>query len=211
MCSLPGMISADAHSLLLDNQIWGEQIRRLAENSGWDFPTNGWDARWGDARKGESFASHVEPKLMLFYACHLVSKLLGEVLPLRKQVGKLYKLKKITPSPQAEMLLTRPPCPSCSKWMAEFEEMTGIHFTWALIPNLGEMLETRKENGYHAYLNPTLPAADPPPPLKSTIVQVVLPKSTIRDQLTITISDDSDSELMGPPPSKKTSRMKKKA
>jgi len=157
MCALPGKTQQpyQPHPLLLDCDIWNAEVKRLADRHGYAFHTNGWDARFGPERQGEAYASHVEPKLMLFYACRLLCKLTGGKV-VKKQVLKLYKIHELAPKHVAEILLTRPSCTCCKKFQQEFKGMTGLLFTFSVIPTLGEMMETKDGEKVHGYLHPTM-------------------------------------------------------
>jgi hypothetical protein len=58
------------------------------------------------------------------------------------------------PIPEVEISIARLPCACCKKSRQEFEETTGIAFTVTIIPNLGNMLETRDQNEVNGYEKP---------------------------------------------------------
>lgn len=73
-------------------------------------------------------ASHVEPKLMLFYTCHLLGTFTG-IQSISEPVGRLYKLRNMKSSPKAEeVFLSRVPCQSCKRFQELFKDLTGIKF-----------------------------------------------------------------------------------
>ena len=153
--ALPGNKELPAHPRLLDNLVWVAEVRRMSAFHGFVFPTNGWELIRGEDRRGESFASHVEPKLMLFYACHLLIRLTKEALELKIQVAMLPRLLELTSEHTAEIHLSRRPCHTCKAFQRFMKRTTGIDFEFVIITNLGIMKETRDKRGNHIYENPS--------------------------------------------------------
>ena len=160
ICSISGS-SAPANNLihpkLLDSAVWTEQVHRLGTFFRHRFRCDGFDEYHGHP-KGTSYASHVEPKLMLWYACRLFTKLTGgEPLPLDEQVDMLpggLKLLIGTTKPKAEVLVSRKPCTDCEKFQQLMTRKTGIEFKFIILANLGKLREGKDQKGYHTYLSP---------------------------------------------------------
>jgi len=160
ICSISGSsVPADNHNheKLLDSSVWTEQVHRLGTFYRHRFRLNGFDEHHGHP-KGTSFASHVEPKLMLWYACRLFTKLNGgEPLPLDEQVDMVpggLKLLIGNTKPKADIFVTRNPCTDCDKFRLLMKKKTGIEFSFIVMANLGKRSETRDEKGRHVYMSP---------------------------------------------------------
>lgn len=158
ICSISGL-SAQAsnhnHPKLLDSELWTEQVYRFGSFYRHSFRSGGFDEHFGYP-KGASFASHVEPKLMLWYACRLFTKLNGgEPLPLDDQVDMLpggLKLLIGSTQPKADVVVSRAACTDCEKFRLLMKKKTGIEFNFIVIANLGKLKEGRDEKGLHKYM-----------------------------------------------------------
>ncbi|KAN0110499.1 hypothetical protein V8E51_006886 [Hyaloscypha variabilis] len=147
MCAISGSkMCVKEHGKLLDNNFWGAQTFRFGIFHGHDFPTNGYEVHRGE-KQGTDFASHVEPKLMLWFAWSLLRRISEKAHPIEKEIGMLYKLKRISNPIAAEIVISRAACPTCEKFQAVIEEITGLKFKIIVIPNLGTLpLEKNKYN-----------------------------------------------------------------
>lgn len=134
------------HPKLLDSQEWTNEVFRFGSFHGHQFRTNGWDRFHGKV-DGAAAASHVEPKLMLFYACRLLGKLTG-IQTIAEQGSRLYKLRDIRPSPNAEIFLSRAPCESCKRFQELVEDITAIKFTIRVCANVACVSLSRDRHGY---------------------------------------------------------------
>ncbi|KIN04254.1 hypothetical protein OIDMADRAFT_26867 [Oidiodendron maius Zn] len=147
MVAFPGWKAcAEAHPRLLDSDIWSNKVLEFAENVGHHFKLDGWDI-YHKMREGLFQASHVEPKLMLSFACYLQKKRLKEKLDLRK----LHHLRRLTSRIEAEIIISEEPCASCKKFKEDIELVTGLKFTFKVCENLGMLKSYRDSHGRKKY------------------------------------------------------------
>jgi hypothetical protein len=147
MMALPGWkCCADAHPKLLDSEIWSERVKEFAQNVDHKFWASGYD-KFHNKENGDMYASHVEPKLMLFWACRLQTKRMGWKLNLRQ----LHYLRHIKSRTEAEILISSEPCLSCQKFKELIELVTGLKFNFKLCPNLGLLHSYKDSRGQKRY------------------------------------------------------------
>ena len=147
MCALPGWTPcALEHPKLLDSEFWTDQVQIFAEFVGHKF-TNGSFDKHHKVPVGTTFASHVEPKLILFMACREFEKLIGEELHL----GQLWKLNRLKSTMEAEVIISEAPCRDCLRFKIMVEELTGLKFSIKLAPNLGQLKPQRDARGSRFY------------------------------------------------------------
>jgi hypothetical protein len=145
MCAFPGWTAcAEPHPKLLDSQFWTQQVLKFAEIYGYKFQKGSYDDHHR-VPVGSTYASHVEPKLMLYIACKELQNLTGEEFHL----GKLYMLKRSTM--QAEIVISENPCQNCKLFKSMLEELTGLKFSVKLAPNLGQLKPKRNHQGSRYY------------------------------------------------------------
>jgi len=122
MCSIAGYTKSDHdYEKLLDSGLWTDEVLRFGKFHGHDFRSDGWDG-YHRRESGSGFASHVEAKLILWYSCHLLSKSIGKVLPIKKQVAFLPRLCNMNNNYEAEVLISRPACSNCEAFRVLMEE-----------------------------------------------------------------------------------------
>jgi hypothetical protein len=152
MAALPGWVeSVDPHPKLLDSELWTEVVKPLADFHNHKFATGLYDARH-KKEKGYSYASHVEPRLMVWFAIDLLQKRTGKVGSPLEQRGNIWKLKdEIQETIEAEIVLSRPPCPQCRAFQQFFERYTPIKFSFIVMKNLGEAREVKNKQNYKSF------------------------------------------------------------
>ena len=150
--ALPGWVeSVDPHPKLLDSGLWTEVVKPLADFHNHKFPTGQYDARH-KKEKGYSYASHVEPRLMVWFAIDLLQKRTGVVGSPLEQRGNLWKLRnEVQETIEAEIVLSRPPCPQCRAFQQFFESYTPIKFSFIVMKNLGEAREVKNKQSYKSF------------------------------------------------------------
>lgn len=147
MMALPGWTPcADPHPKLLDSEIWCEYVLQVAANLDHHFQSGSFD-RVHNKRDGTTYASHVEPKLVLWFACYLLTKRMGEKLNLRK----LWLLRRLETRIEAEIIISEEPCHSCKKFTEVIELVTGLKFTFKVCTNLGTLKHYRNIHGQKQY------------------------------------------------------------
>jgi hypothetical protein len=144
MTALSGWVqNADPHPKLLDSGLWTKVVKPFADFHNHKFKTAGYDTQH-KKEKGYTHASHVEPRLMVWYAIDLLQKHTGKVGSPLDQRGDLWKLsKKVQDNIEAEIVLSRPPCDQCLAFQKFFEEYTPIKFSFIVMTNLGKAMEVR--------------------------------------------------------------------
>jgi hypothetical protein len=147
---------AEAHPRLIDSSIWTAKVMEFATNHGHSFRGDGFD-KFHKKPIGTSFASHVETKLMMAFACGLLTRRLGEKLDVRK----LYKLHELKSRKEAEILIPRPACEECQKFQHIMELVTGIKFSLTVCKTLGFVDPVRDKRGYLTYPNYATESYDP--------------------------------------------------
>ena len=154
MLAFPGRKAcADAHDKLLDSEIWAEYVHKFAKHIEFKFRGDGFD-KWHDKEEGSSFASHVEPKLMLFFACYLLVNRMGHELNLHM----LWLLHNLKSRIEADIFISEEPCTDCKRFKAAIETHTGLKFSLKVCQNLGILKPYRDEKGRRKY--PRYPEED---------------------------------------------------
>jgi hypothetical protein len=147
MMAFPGWKNcAEAHPKLLDSEIWHDYVLQFAENIDHDFRTDGFDLYHGK-KKGSSYASHVEPKLLLWFVCHLYTKKTNKPPNLRR----LHVLRRILSGIEVEIVISEEPCRSCQLFKEEIEIVTGVKFTFKVCSNLAVLKAYRDTYGRKRY------------------------------------------------------------
>ncbi|KAH9216970.1 hypothetical protein DL95DRAFT_445088 [Leptodontidium sp. 2 PMI_412] len=136
------------HPKVLDSEIWSRLAFTWGDDFGHLFRPNGWESHRG-AAKGTDFASHVEPKLMLWFATREWTKLSGQQLPLEKQVKRLWELQDLQHKIVAEVVLDRVPCDCCKEFKRRLEKFTGhkLRFKFMICPNVAVMDSVFNKHG----------------------------------------------------------------
>ncbi|KAH7342823.1 hypothetical protein BKA65DRAFT_595873 [Rhexocercosporidium sp. MPI-PUGE-AT-0058] len=146
--ALPGWTPCvEDHPRLLDCALWTKEVQRWAEFHNHHFPTHPFDQYHGKAQ-GHACASHVEPRLMLWFACDRLRELRGIDKPIRVLLGELFRLRDYDVKMEAEVFLTRDPCRKCLEIKKLIEDYTRILFHIRVIPNLGELQPERNKHGW---------------------------------------------------------------
>ncbi|PBP27435.1 hypothetical protein BUE80_DR001753 [Diplocarpon rosae] len=144
--ALPGWaVCHEYHPKVLDSGFWTEEVQRWGEFHNHNFQGNPYEQH-NHKPKGYTNASHVEIRLMLWYACERLKELQGVEKPTRALLGELWRLRNYDRT-AAEIFLTRTPCQPCLNIIKLIEEYTGITFHIRHMPNLGELQPTKK-NGW---------------------------------------------------------------
>ncbi|KAK2629270.1 hypothetical protein QTJ16_000090 [Diplocarpon rosae] len=144
--ALPGWVAChEYHPKVLDSGFWTEEVQRWGEFHNHNFQGNPYE-QYNQKPRGHANASHVEIRLMLWYACERLKELQGVEKPIRALLGELWRLRNYDRT-AAEIFLTRSPCQPCLEIIKLIEEYTGITFHICHMPNLGE-LQPVKRNGW---------------------------------------------------------------
>ncbi|KAI6710523.1 hypothetical protein PZA11_003171 [Diplocarpon coronariae] len=145
--ALPGWVTChEYHPKVLDSGFWTEEVQRWGEFHNHNFPSHPYEMTHLKP-KGHASASHVEIRLMLWYACERLKELQKVEKPIRALLGELWRLRDYNQKAEAEIFLTRPPCEPCLEIIKLIEEYTRITFHIRHMPNLGE-LQPIKKNGW---------------------------------------------------------------
>ncbi|CAG8956190.1 hypothetical protein HYFRA_00012107 [Hymenoscyphus fraxineus] len=126
---------------ILDSTIWTREVFHLATYRDHKMKSNGYETHKG-LPKGYTFCSHVEPKLMLWFACRWLIKVSDQSFSsIRKQVANIWRInqKGMPTPPKAEVVIDRLPCKSCRDIRGLIEEMTGIKYYFHYIPKVGNV------------------------------------------------------------------------
>ena len=147
MLALPGWKTcAEAHDRLLDSELWSERVHQFAEHVGHQFRTDGFDLLH-NKKVGLSHASHVECKLMLWFAHHIYARRIKEEVNFRKLIC-LHSLKSTI---EADIVVSEEPCKQCKTFKNLIEWYTGLKFTFKVCSNLGLLQSYRDANGRKSY------------------------------------------------------------
>jgi hypothetical protein len=147
MFAFPGWKSCvEEHPRMLDSEIWSDRVLQFADLHGHTFRTDGFDVHH-QKKVGASFASHVEGKLMLFFACELLQRRVHEKLDLRR----LWRLRDLTSGTEAKIFISEKACNDCLKFKRVVESVTGLNFTFQVCKNLGMLHPFRTPKGYKRY------------------------------------------------------------
>jgi hypothetical protein len=142
MFALPGSQCAENHPRLLDSEMWNKEVKRWGGFHNHIFRKYVFDESNGK-EAGDTYASHTEPRLMLWFSCYMLEKLIGVVQPIREQIGYLFRITDLKRGIQAELYLTEAPCKPCLLFQQLIEEYTGIKFTVIVVPNVGHLKPKR--------------------------------------------------------------------
>ncbi|KAG9237751.1 hypothetical protein BJ875DRAFT_481052 [Amylocarpus encephaloides] len=149
ICAISGIDNViHTNPKFLDSYVWTAEVYHLMSFRDAEIRC----ARWEKHRKlpkGFQFCSHVEPKLMLWFACWWLTKVTGEIPSIRKQVANIFKIngRNMPEPPEAEIFLDRAPCRTCLKYQKEITEMSGIEFTFQYMPKAGRIQQQKDKHG----------------------------------------------------------------
>jgi hypothetical protein len=147
MMALPGWKHcAHEHHRLLDSEIWSKYVFQFAKDHDFQFTKDNYDL-YHERRAGHSPASHVEPKLMLWFACYILTKRMKQKFNLKH----IYLLRKLKTKIEAEIIISEAACPSCQKFRELIEVCTGIEFTFKVCKNLGMLKPYKDSHGRKRY------------------------------------------------------------
>jgi len=146
--ALPGWFKCvESHPRLLDSKLWTEVVKPFVNFHNYTFSTAPFDAHHG-REKGDTLATHVEPRLMMWFAIHELQKRTGKVGSPLEQRGDVWELKDlIREKVEAEIVLSRPPCRHCLKFQEWFQRYQPIRFSFIVCKNLGEVRFTKDKHG----------------------------------------------------------------
>ncbi|TAQ84160.1 hypothetical protein B7494_g7507 [Chlorociboria aeruginascens] len=138
MCAVSGYTdNVEAHEKVLDSEYWTQQVLLFGLSHRYAFRSGPFDNRQ-KVPSGTEFASHVEKKLMLFWAMRLLMKFCKSDC-----VGMLPQLCRIKSSDKEVDLfiagVSEYMCDCCSEFQKRLEEVTGIKYTVHVIPNLAKL------------------------------------------------------------------------
>ncbi|PMD22123.1 hypothetical protein NA56DRAFT_113802 [Hyaloscypha hepaticicola] len=152
MTALPGWVeSVDPHPKLLDSALWTEVVKPLADFHNHKFRTAPYDIHH-NKEKGYTYASHVEPRLMLWYAIDVLQKRTGKVGSPLEQRGNLWQLmNEVHETIEAEIVLSRPPCDECLAFQQFFERYVPIKFFFIVMENLGAVKREKNKQGKRTF------------------------------------------------------------
>ncbi len=152
MAALPGWVkSVDPHPNLLDSELWTEVVKPLADFHNHKFKTGQYDTHHGK-EKGYTYASHVEPRLMVWFAIDVLQKRTGKVDSPLQQRGDLWRLRdEVQETIEAEIVLSSWPCKQCLAFQQFFERYTPIKFSFIVMKNLGEAKEVKNSHGQKSF------------------------------------------------------------
>jgi hypothetical protein len=147
MCAMPGWtVCTEKHSKLLEPDLWTTVVKEFVNFHNHDFRVSPFDKHHG-REEGDTYAAHVEPRLMLWYAIDVLQKQTGKVEHPSKQRGDLWMLRDaVQKSIQAEIVISRPPCRQCIMFQDFMERYTPIKFSFIVCRNLGEVKFTKDKN-----------------------------------------------------------------
>ena len=147
MIAFPGWKPcAEAHEKVLDSDIWTKYVLQFAKNVGFEFQEDSFDLHL-NVRPGTARASHVEPKLLLFFACHtFIKRTKGKV-----NLKQLHLLRYAESTTEVEIFVSEEPCYSCKKFKVIIEFVTGLKFHFRVCPNLAILKSYRDAHGYKKY------------------------------------------------------------
>lgn len=145
MCAVSGSRNvADPNPQILDSEMWLKEVQEFAaDHIDFKFQSDGWDEWHERKRKGDGFASHAEPCLMLWWAL----RMLGLELPKgdKLSVKKLHRLHKSKLRKNARLILSEAPCRCCKRFQNQLEMVTGITFDVHVVLNLGKLESIKDE------------------------------------------------------------------
>ncbi|KAJ5050636.1 uncharacterized protein L3040_002512 [Drepanopeziza brunnea f. sp. 'multigermtubi'] len=145
--ALPGWMACnEPHPNVLDSALWTKEVQRWGEFHNHHFPGHPFEKRHGK-EKGHASASHVEIRLMLWYACEKTKEIAGDK-PVRALLGEIWRLRNFAQDIEAEVFLTRAPCNPCLEIKKLIEEYTGIKFNIRVMQNLGELEPVKNKTGW---------------------------------------------------------------
>jgi hypothetical protein len=140
MSALPGWTKCvEKHPRLLEPELWTDIVKEFVTFHNHEFKTSPFDRHHG-REDGDTYATHVEPRLMLWFALNTLQKMTGNTRHPLKQKGDLWRLRHIVRETiKAEIVLSRPPCPQCLIFQEFMEAYTPISFKFIVCKNLGEV------------------------------------------------------------------------
>ncbi|KAL1880786.1 hypothetical protein VTK73DRAFT_5171 [Phialemonium thermophilum] len=133
---------------LLDNAKYTSAVREVCTIMGFQLPAYPWDcaarhvADSGQGLRGIWAASHCEKKLAVYW----VQNLLREMLCTDdfSRLGEVKKLPIPTQRRSATIYLTRRPCSSCRRFVAELGRITGVNFCLIPRPSFGKRAAAKR-------------------------------------------------------------------
>jgi len=148
MSALPGWFKCvENHERLLNSELWTEVVKPLADFHNHTFTTASYDVHHG-REKGDTYATHVEPRLMLWFAIHELQKRTGKFGSPLEQRGDIWELRDlIREEVEAEIVLSRPPCRHCLKFQEWFQRYQPIKYSFIVCKNLGEVPLQKDKHG----------------------------------------------------------------
>ncbi|KAE9372348.1 hypothetical protein N431DRAFT_340517, partial [Stipitochalara longipes BDJ] len=147
MCAMPGWtVCAEKHYKLLDPNLWTTIVKDFVNFHNHDFRVSPFDKHHG-REGGDTYAAHVEPRLMLWFAIDVLQKQSGKISHPSKQRGDLWMLRNLVRKTiEAEVVLSRPPCRECLTFQEFLERYTPIKFSFIVCKNLGEVKFVRNKH-----------------------------------------------------------------
>jgi hypothetical protein len=148
MCALPGWTKCvEKHPRLLDPKLWTNVVKDLVGFHNYEFKKSPFDNHHG-RDDGDTYATHVEPRLMIWFALDILRKMTGKTQTPLTQIGDLWRLRQtVQETIEAQIVLSRPPCGECLMFQNFMEAYTPIRFMFIVCKNLAEVaLQKNKHN-----------------------------------------------------------------
>jgi hypothetical protein len=152
----PMMFTISGHSvdilphpkMLGEDDMWTSRVFEFGVWHDHSFRTDGFDSIQGKDI-GANSASHVEPRLMLWYACQLLGTFDKSLSTPERQMKKLHRLRsrRWSLGRKAEIMLNRSPCKSCLKYQEMLEEYTGLQYIFKVCSNAGLLKYEKNRRG----------------------------------------------------------------
>lgn len=147
-------VSTDDHPKMLDPEKWTERVEMFTELHGLKFGKHYWDVVH-EKEHGYERQSHVEIRLMLWFACNLLVKAKQPVLQSaswKLKLGHLDLLKHIGIDAEAEIILTKEACDSCKAFKKWFQKFTGLKFKYLVCNSLTTIDSVDEEEDIERFL-----------------------------------------------------------
>ncbi|KAG4441249.1 hypothetical protein IFR05_003240 [Cadophora sp. M221] len=148
MYALPGWTScSEDHPNVLDSELWTALVSKWAAQHNWSFRASPYD----QGVLGRSIATHVEPRLVLWYALFSVQEHFGLKGSYQFLLGELWRLKNCTKKLKAVIYLSEAPCKPCKEFIEYFEGVHDISYEVRVMKNLGQLRAKRTKDGSKKY------------------------------------------------------------
>ncbi|RFU24924.1 hypothetical protein B7463_g11415, partial [Scytalidium lignicola] len=158
---------------LLDNDDWTHNVLDFHRIYDYRIRNSSRDPFHPQKIPGVYFSCHVEPRLMLWYACERAKQLFS--YSQSQALKSLEELRDFPHVDEVEILISDNPCPTCLKFKEKIEELTGLTFTIKVCQNVAEIHRVLKASDRHRHF--PVNAVDPFESHKSEFQVVISSKS----------------------------------